>query len=334
MQKYGSIVGWGKYVPEKVVTNADLSAQIETTDEWIQERTGIKQRHVVSDSDHCSTMATAAAQEALKVAKMQATDLDLIIVATSSPDHLTPPVSSQVQHQLGATDVGAFTMVVGCTGFVYALVTAQQFIASGAAKNVLVVGVELLSRMMDWTDRNTCVLFGDAAGAVVLQATDEKCGVLSHILGSDGSGAEHLIYPAGGTRIPTTHETLDQGLNYLKMNGREVFKFASKRFGESLLKAIGQAGLTVADIDLMIPHQANARIIEAGAHFSGIPIEKVFVNVQNYANTSAASVPLAFCEAVEAGRVKTGDTLALVAFGAGLTWASAVLKLSENVQYG
>jgi 3-oxoacyl-[acyl-carrier-protein] synthase-3 len=329
--KHGSIIGWGKYLPEKVITNEDLSAQTDTSDAWIQERTGIKERHVVAADEHCSDMAAEAGRRALAVAKIAPTDLDLIIVATSSPDHLTPPVSSQVQALLGATDVGAFTMVVGCTGFVYALVTAQQFIASGAAKRILIVGVELISRMLDWTDRNTCVLFGDGAGAVVMEATDEPCGVLSHVLGSDGKGAEHLIYPAGGTRIPSTHESLDQGLNYLKMNGREVFKFATKRFGEALLQAIGKANLTVADIDLMIPHQANARIIEAGAHFAGIPMDKVMLNVQHYANTSAASVPIAFCEAMEQGRIHAGDTLALVAFGAGLTWASAVVKMSSNL---
>jgi 3-oxoacyl-[acyl-carrier-protein] synthase-3 len=328
MQKfYGKLAGYGKAIPRRVVTNQELSARIDTTDEWITERTGIKQRHVVSEDEHCSTLATQAAREALTKANVDGADLDLIIVATSSPDYLTPPVSSQVQHELGATKAGAFVMVVGCTGFVSALITADQFIRTGAYKNILVVGVEVITRMVNWEDRNTCVLFGDGAAAVVLKAVEYETGIKSHLMGSDGSGWEHILHPSGGTKNPPTHETLDAGQQYLTMNGREVFKFATSTIGKALHKVLSDANLSIEDIDLFIPHQANARIIEYAAKSVNLPDEKVFVNVNNYGNTSAASVPIAITEAFETGRLKEGDTLALVAFGSGLTWAACVLTV-------
>lgn len=331
-KRYGNIVGWGKYIPPKVITNKDLEKTIDTSDEWIYTRTGIRERHVVSDGETNSDMSIAASREALEMAGVRARDLGLIIAATSSPDYLTPPISSQIQHALGAKDVGAFTLVVGCPGFVYGLVTAQQFIASGACDNVLVVGSEVLSRFVDWNDRDTCVLFGDGAGAVVVQVSDEPSGVLSYVLGSDGSGAEHLILPGGGSNAPPTHETYDQGLQFLKMDGRQVFKFATRVLGKALKQAIHQANLTTDDIDLFIPHQANARIIKSAARHINLPSEKVFVNIERYGNTSAASIPIALCEAFDEGRAKVGDTLAFVAFGAGLTWASAVVKIGERVE--
>ena len=331
-KRYANIVGWGKYVPPKVITNADLEQTLDTSDEWIFSRTGIRQRHVVSDDETTSTMAIAAAREALDKAGVHARDLGLIIVATSSPDYLTPPISSQVQHGLGAKDVGAFTLVAGCPGFVYGLATAQQFIISGAYDNVLVVGAELISRFMDWTDRTTSILFGDGAGAAVLQVSDEPAGVRSFILGSDGSGAEHLILPAGGTAVPPSQESLDQGLHYLRMDGRKVFRFASRVLGKALKQAIQQAGMTTDDIDLFVPHQANARIIDSAARHVGLPREKVFVNIERYGNTSAASIPIAMCEALDQGRVKAGDMVAFIAFGAGLTWAASVVKLGEPSQ--
>jgi 3-oxoacyl-[acyl-carrier-protein] synthase-3 len=329
-QRYGNIIGWGKYVPSRVITNADLEKTLDTSDEWIFQRTGIRQRRVVSEGENTSQMAVAAAQEALQVAGIRPKDLDLIIVATSSPDYLTPPVSSQVQHALGARTVGSFTLVNGCTGFVYGLATAQQFIATGAAENVLIIGAELISRFVNWNDRATCVLFGDGAGAVVMQATDVPSGVLSFVLGSDGSGAEHLILPAGGTAIPPSHEALVKGLHYVHMNGREVFRFATRVLGKALRQAIANAGLTPEDIDLFVPHQANARIIKSAARQAKLPPEKVFVNIHKYGNTSAASIPIALCEALEEGQARVGDTLAFVAFGAGLTWAAAVVKLAER----
>jgi 3-oxoacyl-[acyl-carrier-protein] synthase-3 len=331
-KRYTNIVGWGKYAPSNVITNADLERMVDTSDEWIVSRTGIRERHVVSPGENTSDMAIAAATDALAMAEVNARDLGLIIVATSSPDYLTPPVSSQIQHALGAKDVGAFTLVTGCTGFVYGLATAQQFIESGACDNVLVIGAELLSRFVDWEDRATCVLFGDGAGAVVLQVSDEPAGVLSFVLGSDGSGAEHLILPSGGSALPPSHETLDQGLNYLRMDGNQVFRFATRIVGKALNQAIQQAGIGKDDIDLFIPHQANARIIESAARHVGLPEDKVFMNLDRYGNTSAASVPIALCEAMEQGRANVGDTLALVAFGAGLTWASAVVKIGERTR--
>jgi 3-oxoacyl-[acyl-carrier-protein] synthase-3 len=285
---------------------------------------------VVSEGETASQLATGAAREALEMAGVRPRDLGLIIVATSSPDYLTPPISSQVQHALGAKDVGAFTLVAGCPGFVYGITTGQQFISSGACDNVLVVGVELISRYIDYTDRETCVLFGDGAGAAVLQVSDEPSGVLSHVLGSDGSGAEHLILPGGGTATPPTHETIDAGLHFLRMNGKQVFRFATRILGKALKQAIIQAGLTVDDIDLFIPHQANKRIIDSAARYVGLPKEKVFINIDRYGNTSAASIPIALTEAIEQGRAKPGDTLAFVAFGAGLTWAASVVKLGER----
>ncbi len=329
-QLYGNIVGWGMYIPERVITNADLEKMVNTTDEWIMERTGIRERHVVSEGEHTSTMAIAASRQALKVANLRPHDLDLIIVATSSPDYLTPPISSQVQHALGAKKIGAFTLVNGCAGFLYALATAQQFIASGAYKRILVIGVEIISRWIDYSDRSTCILFGDGAGAVVVEATDKPSGVISHVLGSDGSQAEHLILHGGGSVNPPTHESLDKGEQYLHMNGREVFKFATRVLGSALKEAIHEAGLTVGDIDLLIPHQANLRIIESAARQVRLPMDKVYVNIEKYGNTSAASIPIALCEALDSGRIKTGDTVACVAFGAGLTWASTVIKLAER----
>jgi 3-oxoacyl-[acyl-carrier-protein] synthase-3 len=330
MKRYGNIIGWGKYVPSRVITNADLEKTLDTSNEWIVTRTGIHERHIVEEGEATSHMSIAASKDALAMAGVRPRDLDLIIVATSSPDYLTPPVSSQIQHGLGAKNVGAFTLVTGCTGFVYALATAQQFIASGVYETILVVGAELLSRFIDWNDRETCILFGDGAGAVVLQATDVPSGVLSFVLGSDGSGWEHLILPAGGAVYPPSQETLDKGMHTVKMNGREVFRFATRVLGKALREAVRQAGLEIEDIDLFVPHQANIRIIKSAARFARLPEEKVFVNIHKYGNTSAASIPIALCEAFEAGRAKIGDTLAFVAFGAGLTWASTVVKIAEH----
>jgi 3-oxoacyl-[acyl-carrier-protein] synthase-3 len=331
-ERYANIIGWGKYTPEQVLTNADLEGMVDTSDEWIFSRTGIRERRIVSPTENTSDMAIAASKDALAMAGVRARDLGLIIVATSSPDYLTPPVSSQVQHALGARDVGAFTLVAGCAGFVYALTTAQQYVENGICDNVLVVGVELLSRFVDWNDRSTCVLFGDGAGAVVLQVSDEPAGVLSSVLGSDGAGAEHLILPGGGTVTPPSHESIDQGLHKLKMNGNQVFRFASRIIGKALQQVIREAGLSSEDIDLFIPHQANLRIIESAARHVGFPEDKIFINIDRYGNTSAASIPIAMVEAFEQGRAKIGDTLAFVAFGAGLSWAAAVVKVAERAQ--
>ncbi len=326
--RYSQISGWGKYVPEKVLTNFDLEKMVDTNDEWITQRTGIKERHIADEAETSSSMAVAAAKKALDVAGLQATDLDLIIVSTSSPDYLVPIVSSLVQDKLGAT-CPAFTLVTGCTGFVYGLVTGHQFIATGAYDNVLVIGVELISKFLDWTDRDTCVLFGDGAGAVVLAASNTPTGVKSFDLGSDGAKGKHLIVPGLGTATKIDHAMIDRGEQYLRMNGREVFKFATRVMPKSTLKVLENAGMTVDDIDLLIPHQANARIIDLAIRRLGIPKEKVFVNLHKYGNTSAASIPLALIEAIEEGRLKEGDHICMVSFGAGLTWASTVVQWGQ-----
>lgn len=328
--RYASITGWGKYAPPRVVTNDDLAQHMDTSDEWIRSRSGIRERRFVGDDESTATMSVASGREALDRAGLEAEDVDLILVATSSPDYLTPPVSSQVQSLLGAEGVGAMQITVGCTGFVYALVTAQQFIQTGAYDTILVIGTELISRWISYDNRSTAVLFGDGSGAVVMQATDEPCGITGHVLGSDGSGAEHIIVPAGGVAQPPTHEAIDQDLINIKMNGREVFKFATRIMGKALDEALAAAVQTVDDIDLFIPHQANRRIIEYAAEEAGIPLDKVAINVDRYGNTSAASVPLALAEAFDDGRVQPGDTLALVAFGAGLTWAAAIVDLAAD----
>jgi 3-oxoacyl-[acyl-carrier-protein] synthase-3 len=325
-QFYGRITGWGKYVPKRVVTNHELEGMVETTHEWIVERTGIHERRIAGPDEPTSFMATQSGLEALKVAGKSARDVDLIIVATSSPDYQLPPVSSQIQHMLGA-ECGAFTLTAGCTGWVYALAVGQQFIQSGANKCILVIGVETISKFVDWTDRATCVLFGDGAGAVVMEASETPTGVLAFELGSDGSGYEHLIVPGGLTAKPFSQEVLDNRETYIRMNGREVFKFASRVLGRSLNKVLADAGMSPNDIDLFIPHQANHRIVEAAARLMGVPENKFFMNIQRYGNTSAASIPIALCEALEEGRTKPGDTLAFVGFGGGLTWASAIVHL-------
>jgi len=329
-QIYGRISGWGKYAPQTVLTNLDLAQRIDTTDEWIVRRTGISERRIAAADETTSSMAVEAGRSALACAELEAADLDLIIVATSTPDHHTPPVSSQIQTALGATDVPAFVVVTGCTGFVYALTVAYQFIESGAYRNILVIGVELLSRFVDWEDRSMCVLFGDAAGAVVVQATDEPCGLSGFVLGSDGSQGEHIIMPEGGSAKPFSADTLDNGGQYIYMNGREVFKFATRVVGRACNDALQKAGLTLDDVDWIIPHQANLRIIQAAATNMGVPLERFVINIERYANTSAASIPLALAENLDSGRIKPTDTILMVAFGAGLTWGAAVLQLAPT----
>ncbi len=326
-RKYASLVGWGHYAPENVLTNEDMAQFVDTTDEWIRSRSGIERRHFVSEDQATSDLCIEAGRRALDRAGVDGPDVDLVIVATSSPDYLTPPVSSQVQHGLGCTNAGAMTLMVGCTGFVYSLVTADQFIQTGAYRTILVVGAEVISKNLDMTDRSTCVLFGDGAGAVVLRAVDEPCGVRSFELGSDGSKAEALIAPCPGTRNPVSQEAIDNRTHFLRMDGRAVFRFATRTMGESLQRVMAKAGMDVADIDLFVPHQANARIIEYAAKQFDLPPEKVVMNVADYGNTSAATIPIALSEALDAGRAEPGDTLALVGFGAGLTWAACLFDL-------
>lgn len=330
MKQYGRIAGWGKYVPAHVITNHHLEKTIETSHDWIVQRTGIHARHVATAGETTCTMAMEASQQALARAGLAPTELDMIIVATSTPDHLIPALSSEVQHALGAVDVPAFQIGAGCAGFIYALSTAYQFIHSGACQNILVVGAELLSRQLDWRDRATCILFGDAAAAMVVQATDQPCGLKSFVLGSDGGQGHHLLVPAGGSAEPFGPDTYANGRQFVQMNGREVFKFATRVIGQSCREAVTRANLTLDDIDWIVPHQANLRIIEAGARQLGLPLTRFIVNIQEYANTAAASVPLALIEALESDQVQPTDTLLLVAFGAGLSWGAAVLQMSPT----
>lgn len=326
-QRYAQITGWGMCVPDKVLTNADLTRIVETTDEWIVERTGIRERHVaVGDKETTSTLAARAAREALLVAGITPPQVGLVIVATVTPDYPFPATASLVQDALGASAAGAFDLAAGCSGFIYALSIAAGAIRSGSADHVLVIGAETLSRVVDWTDRNTCVLFGDGAGAVVVSVCTEPCGVLASVLGSDGSGAELLILPAGGSRAPATHETVNAGSHFARMNGREVFRFATTTMPRATEQVTAKAGWQTSDLALVIPHQANIRIIESAIKRLGLPNDRFFINLERYGNTSAASIPIALCEAIAAGRVKAGDKLVLVGFGAGLTWAAAAIE--------
>ncbi|NDJ76902.1 MAG: ketoacyl-ACP synthase III [Chloroflexi bacterium] len=328
-QRYAKITGWGKYVPERVLTNFDLEQMVDTSDEWITTRTGIKERRIRGEQDTTSSMAAAAGQQALETAGLQATDLDLIIVATSSPDYILPSVANKVQDLLGAS-CGAFSLVAGCSGWVYALTTANQFIMSGTYNRVLVIGVEIVSFALDFTDRRTCVLFGDAAAATVLEVSYDPGGVLSFELGSDGAKAEYLYVPDGGTVGPMSQRTVDERRQFLRMNGAGLAKFALRTMPSSFKRTIYQAGLTPDDVDLYIPHQSNVRLIEAAARQLRVPLEKFYINVDRYGNTSAAAVPLALVEAIEEGRIKDGDIVAMSAFGAGLTWASVVMQMGEG----
>jgi 3-oxoacyl-[acyl-carrier-protein] synthase-3 len=324
MVQYARITGWGKYVPERVLTNFDLEKMVDTSDEWIRTRTGIRERRIAAPGETCCTMSVAAARKALEMAQLSPADVELIIVATSTPDYLVPAVASMVQDQLGATGAPAFSLVAGCTGWVYGLVTASQFIQNGAYRNALVIGAEHLSIGVDWTDRTTCILFGDGAGAVVLEASDQPTGILAFELGSDGSEYDALIFPGCAGANPPSHEVINQRLHYLRMDGQRVFRFATRVMADSVTKVITASGLTVDDIDLIIPHQANDRIIELARRRLRVPPEKIMINLDRYGNTSAASIPLALVDAIEEGRVKSGDHLVFVGFGAGLTWASAI----------
>jgi 3-oxoacyl-[acyl-carrier-protein] synthase-3 len=326
----GRITGWGAYAPEEVLTNFDLEQRLDTSDAWIVQRSGIRERHIAAEHETTASLAIKAATDALRRADLPADSLDLIIVATTTPDYLTPPVSSQIQHALGATDVPAFVLETGCTGFVYSLATAYQFIATGAYKTILVIGVELLSRHINWEDRSTAVLFGDAAGAVVIEATEEACGMRGFVLGSDGSQAHQIIVPAGGTAEPPNGDALAGGRHYIHMNGREVFKFATRVVGRASRQAVAKAGMSMDEIDWIIPHQANLRIIQSAAREMNLPLDRFVVNIENYGNTSAASIPLALTENLESGRIKPDDNLLLVSFGAGLTWGALVLQMEPS----
>ncbi len=330
MPAYGArIAGTGSALPERRLTNADLEKLVETSDEWIIQRTGMRERRIAGPGESTVTLATAAARRALEDAGVSGQELGLIIVATLTPDMMTPAAACLEQAQLGITrHIGAFDLNAACSGFVYSLSTATQFIQNGSFSKVLVVGAETLSRVVDYTDRNTCILFGDGAGAAVLVRDDNpKLGVQAFHLGANGEGGPLLNIPAGGSLHPASAATVAERMHYLKMNGREVYKFAVHQMTESLRRAMEACGLTADDVKLVVPHQVNQRIIDSATEKMGFPKEKVFINIDRYGNTSAASVPIALDEARKSGRCGKGDWIIMVAFGAGLTWAAATVKL-------
>ncbi len=328
MARYAHITGWGKYVPPNILTNEELAKTVDTTDKWIREMTGIAQRHIASSKETTAMMGLHAAREAIEVADVNPAEIDLIIVATATPEYPFPATACLLQDALGASRAGAYDLEAGCSGFVYGLSTAAGMIRGGMYDTILVVGSETLSRIIDWNDRATCVLFGDGAGAILLRGSDEPGGVLSSILGSDGSGGELLMVPGGGSKHPPGPESVLSRMHYIKMNGREVYRFATRVMASASRQAAERAGWPLEEIDLFIPHQANVRIIDSAARALKLPTEKVFVNLERYGNTSAASIPIALCEAIDAGKVKPGDHLVMVGFGAGLTWASCAVQWS------
>ncbi|MCS6842267.1 MAG: ketoacyl-ACP synthase III [Roseiflexus sp.] len=330
MANFAAITGWGMAVPERVLTNADLERMVETSDEWIQTRTGIRERRIAGPGEHTSALSIAAGRAALARAGLDASRIDTVILATCTPDRPFPATACAVQAGIGARRAAAFDVVAACSGFVYGLQVATSMVRSGAARNVLFVACDIFTHFINWNDRNTCVLFGDGAGAVVLQPSDEPAGLLSCVLGADGEQEDLMAVDAGGTRLPATPELLEQGRQYVYMNGREIFKHAVREMVASSLDAIQAAGLSTDDIALVIPHQANLRIIEATAKRLEVPMDRVFVNLDRYGNTSAASVPIALVEAVEQQRLRKGDYALLTAFGGGLTWASAVIRWSAD----
>ncbi len=320
------IVGTGSYAPKKVITNHDLEKLIETSDEWITERTGIKERRVAEAHEATSDLAYEASIRALKAAGLHASDLDLILVATLTPDVAMPNTACILQHKLHAKKAGALDINAACSGFIYGLSVASALIKAGTAGNILLVGAEVLSRFVDWQDRTTCVLFGDGAGAAVIQRHAGKRGVLSTHMHADGSMAELLHIEAGGSRLPASRETVDQRMHYVKMRGNETFKVAVRALEDVVQEALEFNKVKPEEIDLLVPHQANLRIIQAMAKRLNMPMEKVVVTIQKYGNTSAASIPMALDEAVRDGRIKEHDMILLEAFGGGLTWASALLR--------
>ncbi|QDH22817.1 beta-ketoacyl-ACP synthase III [Saccharibacillus brassicae] len=319
------VIGTGKYVPERILDNAELEKMVDTNDEWIVSRTGIRERHIAAPEQATSDLAYEAAVQALAAAGMTADQLDLIVVATVTPDTSFPSTACILQDKLGAKKAAAFDLGAACSGFVYSLAAATGFIQNGMYNNALVIGADTLSRITDYTDRNTCVLFGDGAGAVILGEVPEGRGFQSFDLGAEGAGGGLLQQAAGGSRLPASQETIDQRRHFIQMNGRDVFKFAVRIMGTATEEVLRKADMTKDDIDLFIPHQANIRIIQSAMQRLDLSEDRVMINVDKYANTSAASIPLALVEAYEQGRIKEGDRVVMVGFGGGLTWGGAAL---------
>ncbi len=320
------IVGLGMCVPERILTNDELSLMVDTSDEWIQTRTGIKQRHVADASTSTSDLAIIAARRALEDAGMEASELDLVLCATTSGDYLWPSTACIVQNEIGAKNAAAFDLSAACSGFCYGLATASSFIQSGMMRKILVIGADTLTKQVNWEDRSTCVLFGDGAGAAVLAQCSLEEGLLNSTLGADGAGSKSIWLPAGGTRTPITQETIDQKLNCLAMKGQEVYRFTMQVIPDLIVRGLKKVCLTPADVDLLVLHQANARIITSIGDRLGISPEKNYINVDRFGNTSAASVPIALTDAQKEGRLKRGDLVVTVGYGAGLTWAANVIR--------
>jgi 3-oxoacyl-[acyl-carrier-protein] synthase-3 len=319
------ITGTGSYVPAKVLTNLELERIVATSDEWITERTGIRERHLANQGEACSDLAVKAAERALKAAGVSAAELDLILLATCTGDYPLPATACLVQHRLGATRAAACDLSAACCGFVYALSVADAYIKTGL-RHVLVIGSEVMSAITDWTDRNTCILFGDGAGAAVVSASDGERGILSSHLRSDGALCDLITVPGGGSRNPPSEKMVAERMQFLKMKGNETFKVAVRTLEDIARETLAANNFTVKDLDLYVPHQANARILKSVADRLGLPLEKMMLNLDRYGNTSAASIPIALDEAVQAGRIKEGSLVMIAAFGAGLTWASALIR--------
>jgi 3-oxoacyl-[acyl-carrier-protein] synthase-3 len=328
------VTGWGRYAPAQVLTNADLERMVDTSDEWIRTRTGIRERRVAAAHETTASMGAVAGLRAIRTAGIEPDDIDLILLATLTPDYWMPSTAALVKEAIGNQKAAAFDVMAACSGFVYAFSTAQAYIAAGLAKHVLVIGAELLTRFLDYTDRSTCILFGDGAGAVVVSASDEPGGALGIEMTTEPQGAYMIWLPAGGAKAPPSEGTIARGEHYVRMEGKETYRFATKTMATTAVESIRRAGLTPDDIDLFIPHQANVRIIEAVAKGLDLPMEKMFVNLDKYGNTSAASVPIALAEAVNEGRVKVGDNVTIVAFGAGFTSGAVTLEWTADPARG
>jgi len=325
-KRKAKIIGTGFYAPEKVLTNADLERMVDTSDEWIVTRTGIKERRIASKEQAASDLGYEAGKRALENAGLSIKDIDIIIAATATPDTLFPSTACWIQKYFNAGHIPAFDISAGCSGFIYGMILSESLILSGTAKRILLIGSEILTKLTDWKDRSTCVLFGDAAGAVVLEESNDGSGMLSSYWKADGSLAELLYLPAGGSRIPATMESVKNNLHYLRMKGNEVFKHAVKNMGEASLEALKRAGLTCEDVDYLIPHQANIRIIEATGRRLHLPPERVYSNIHRYGNVSAATIPISIHELREEGKLKKGKISVMVAFGAGFTWGALVYR--------
>jgi 3-oxoacyl-[acyl-carrier-protein] synthase-3 len=332
--RHAHITGWGRYAPAQVLTNADLERMVDTNDEWIVQRTGIRERRVAAAHETTASMAAVASLRAIRTAGIDPDEIDLILLATLTPDYWMPSTAALVKEAIGNTRAAAMDVAAACSGFVYAYATAQAYITSGLARHVLVIGAELLTRFLDYSDRSTCILFGDGAGAVVLSAAETRGGGLGMELTTEPQGAYMIWLPAGGAKSPPSSETIARGEHYIRMEGRETYRFATRTLATTALTSIEKAGLEPADIDLFIPHQANIRIIEAVAKGLDLPMDRMYVNLDRYGNTSAASVPIALAEAVNEGRVKVGDHLVIVAFGAGFTSGAVTIEWTADPARG